>query len=234
MKMQRLDTCRLKLGFELFPPSAASLFPDASLLNLSKIDREETQLEIIFYREWDTVTSLSLLGRISFLATRESLKFVIVIYSHLRACSPYEGDASFRNFVGELGQTIGIHLLIKFWDVTWISLHDQVTDLDSRDVLLPGCSPFAVVEPARWSRGKSHSTISSWHVGNIFCSKDFGNFGSKIDLWNRLTPGQCGKPTLMSWWALCVRLVAFRTGYKYGRFLTKMGWRFDIGHQDDL
>ena len=40
--MQRLDTCRLKLGFELFPPSAASLFPDASLLNLSKIDREET------------------------------------------------------------------------------------------------------------------------------------------------------------------------------------------------
>ena len=51
MKMQRLDTCRLKLGFELFPPSAASLFPDASLLNLSKIDREETQLEIISYRE---------------------------------------------------------------------------------------------------------------------------------------------------------------------------------------
>ena len=77
--MQRLDTCRLKLGFELFPPSAASLFPDASLLNLSKIDREETQLKM------ETVTSLSLLGRISFLATRESLKFVIVIYSHLRA-----------------------------------------------------------------------------------------------------------------------------------------------------
>ena len=115
--MQRLDTCRLKLGFELFPPSAASLFPDASLLNLNKIDREETQLEI------ETVTSLSLLGRISFLATRESLKFVIVIYFHLRACSPYEGDASFRNFVGELGQTIGIHLLVKIWDV--ISLHDQ-------------------------------------------------------------------------------------------------------------
>ena len=157
--MQRLDTCRLKLGFELFPPSAASLFPDASLLNLGKIDREETQLEI------ETVTSLSLLGRISFLATRESLKFVIVIYSHLRACSPYEGDTSFRNFVGELWQTIGIHLLIKFWDI--ISLHDQVTYLDSRDVHLPGCSPFAVVEPARWSRGKSHSTIFSWHVGNI-------------------------------------------------------------------
>ena len=97
MIMQRLDTCRLKLGFELFPPSAASLFPDASLLNLGKIDCEETQLEI------ETVTSLSLLGRISFLATRESLKFVIVIYSHLRACSPYEGDTSFRNFVGELG-----------------------------------------------------------------------------------------------------------------------------------
>ena len=44
MIMQRIDTCRLKLGFELFPPSAAGLFPDASLLNLSKIDREETQL----------------------------------------------------------------------------------------------------------------------------------------------------------------------------------------------
>ena len=114
MIMQRLDTCRLKLGFELFPPSAASLFPDASLLNLSKIDCEETQLEI------ETVTSLSLLGRVSFLATRESLKFVIVVKFHLRACSPYEGDTSFRNFVGELGQTIGIHLLVKFLDVTWI------------------------------------------------------------------------------------------------------------------
>ena len=123
--MRRLDTCRLKLGFELFPPSAASLFPDASLLNLSKIDCEETQLEI------ETVTSLSLLGRISFLATRESLKFVIVIYFHLRACSPYEGDASFRNFVGELGQTIGIHLLIMFADVMYLdfpSRSSQVTD----------------------------------------------------------------------------------------------------------
>ena len=92
----------------------------------------------------------------------------------------------------------------------------------------------------------------------IFCSKYFGNLLSKIGLWNRLPPGQCGKPALVSWWALRVRLVAFRTGYKCGRFLTIMiiltmmsgarisvwslwqKWKrkarctFDIGNQDNL
>ena len=104
---------------------------DAAHLTKVKTKFEETQLEIISYREWDTFTSLSLLGRISFLATRESLKFFIVIKFHPRACSPYEGDASFRNFVGELGQTIGIHLLVKFADVMYLDFpprSSQVTD----------------------------------------------------------------------------------------------------------
>ena len=62
-------------------------------------------------------TSLSLLGRMSFLATRESLNVTLIILSSTSSVPPDQRDTPLGNFVGKFGQTICINLLIM---ETWV------------------------------------------------------------------------------------------------------------------